>query len=96
MATVTLEQVQRVAALSKIALNDQQAIALQKELDKILEYVEQLNVVDTAGVEPTYQVTGLSNIVRSDELIDYKVSHADLLRNVIEHQDGSLKVPKVL
>lgn len=96
MVTVTLEQVQRAAALSKIALNDQQAMALQKELDKILEHVKQLSAVNTVGVEPTYQVTGLSNIMRSDELIDYKVSQLDLLRNVPAHQDGSLKVPKIL
>jgi aspartyl-tRNA(Asn)/glutamyl-tRNA(Gln) amidotransferase subunit C len=96
MATITLDDVKYVAVLAKIALTDEQAARLQQELDTILGYVKQLDALDTAGIEPTYQVTGLKNVMREDEIIDYQVSRAELLRNAPAQQENQIKVPKVL
>lgn len=96
MAAISLDDVKHVAQLSHIAVSDDEAIRLQKELDTILGFVQRLNEADTAGVEPTYQVTGLANVTRPDELINYNVPQAELLKNAPAQQGGQLKVPKVL
>jgi aspartyl-tRNA(Asn)/glutamyl-tRNA(Gln) amidotransferase subunit C len=96
MPTITLNDVKYVAALSKIAITDEQAQKLQQELDTIIGYVKQLDSLDTKGIEPTYQVTDLKNVMRDDEIIDYQVSRAELLKNAPACQDNQIKVPRVL
>jgi len=96
MSKVTIEEVQALARLAKITLSDAQAVRMQEEISAILGFVEQLNTVDTKGLEPTYQVTGLMNVTRSDEVIEYGVTPAQLLANAPATQDGSLKVKRVL
>lgn len=96
LPTITIDDIKHVATLSKIAVTDEQVQRLQTELAAILGYIKQLDAVDTAGVEPTYQVTGLRNVTRADELIEYQVSREELLANVPKRQDNQIKVPKVL
>jgi len=94
--TISTQDVQYIAGLAKIAVSDEEAAKLQVELAAILNYVQQLDALDTSGVEPTYQVTGLTNVSRPDELIDYGVSQSALLQNAPRTQDNQIKVPKVL
>lgn len=56
----------KIAQLARIELTDEETAKFQKELSSILSYVEQLNSVDTDGVEPLYQTTGLTNALRED------------------------------
>jgi aspartyl-tRNA(Asn)/glutamyl-tRNA(Gln) amidotransferase subunit C len=94
--TISIEDVQYVAGLAKIAVTDDEAAKLQGELDAILGYVKQLDTLDTTGIEPTYQVTGLTNVDRDDAIIDYGVDQQALLGNTPASQDNQIKVPKVL
>ncbi len=96
MSKIDVDEVRRIAALAKIAVTDAEAEKLAKELDSILGYVRQLESVDTAGLESTYQVTGLTNVTRKDEIIDYGTSREDLLKNAPRKQGGQIEVPKVL
>jgi aspartyl-tRNA(Asn)/glutamyl-tRNA(Gln) amidotransferase subunit C len=96
MSAITVDDVKYVASLAKIAITDDEAIRLTKELDAILGYVRQLEAVDTSGLEPTYQVTGLKNITRPDEIINYGTSRDALLKNAPRQKDGYIEVPKVL
>ena len=96
MSTISIADVQKLAQLSALTITDDQATTMTDELNEILGYVEQLNEVDTEGVEPTYQVNGLENVTRPDEIVDMGVSQADLLKNAPQQQDGSIKVPRVL
>ena len=96
MSTISIADVQKLAQLSALTITDEQAHTMTDELNEILGYVEQLNEVDTNGVEPTYQVNGLENVTRSDEIAAMGVSQADLLKNAPDSQDGSIKVPRVL
>jgi aspartyl-tRNA(Asn)/glutamyl-tRNA(Gln) amidotransferase subunit C len=68
----------------------------QKELSAILGYVEHLDSVDTSGLMPTYQVSGLTNVVREDEIIDYGMSQEDLLKNVPILDGAYIKVKRML
>jgi aspartyl-tRNA(Asn)/glutamyl-tRNA(Gln) amidotransferase subunit C len=94
--TISTDDVYYVAGLAKIAVSEQEAEKLRAELDNILGYVRQLDSLDTSGVEPTYQVTGLVNVSREDVVIDYGVSQQALLQNAPKSQDSQIKVPKVL
>lgn len=96
MADLTRDDVLRLAALAKLDISDDEIEQYTKELSEILNYVEQLSAVDTDGLEPTSQVTGLTNIMRPDEEIDYGVSQEALLKNVPARKDNSIKVQRVL
>jgi aspartyl-tRNA(Asn)/glutamyl-tRNA(Gln) amidotransferase subunit C len=96
MTKITTDDVKYVARLAKIAITEDEAAKFTKELDAILGYVRQLDAVDTTGLQPTYQVTGLTNVTREDALIDYGVGREDLLKNAPRSRDGYIEVPKVL
>jgi aspartyl-tRNA(Asn)/glutamyl-tRNA(Gln) amidotransferase subunit C len=96
MSAITADDVKKLASLSGLTIKDDEVDALARELQALLGYVEQLDTVNVEGVEPTYQVTGLKNVTRSDELIDYGVSQKALLSNTPAQDGGSIKVKKVL
>ena len=95
-STISISDVQYVASLAKIAVGDTEAAKLRDELDTILGYVQQLDELHTDDITPTYQVTGLTNIVREDVIVDYGVTPLALLQNAPSTQDNQIKVPRVL
>jgi aspartyl-tRNA(Asn)/glutamyl-tRNA(Gln) amidotransferase subunit C len=96
MTQISRDDVLHLAQLSKLELADNEIDGLQIDISNILGYVEQLSKLDTNGVEPTYQVTGLSNVWRDDSVIDYGISRDELLALAPEVADFQVKVPKVL
>lgn len=77
---LTKQQVQHVAKLARLGLTDAEVAKFQTQLSGILDYVEQLNEVNTDGVPPTAQVTGLLNVTREDKILDEKLADpAELL-----------------
>ena len=96
MPKVSIDDVKKLAKLSALSVTDDEAEKLAGQLEDILGYVEQLNDVDTTGLEPTYQVTGLNNVTRKDELINYGLGREDLLKNTPDQKDGQIKVKRVL
>lgn len=96
MSTISSDDVRHLAALSSLQLSDEEVADLQVDLTNILGYIEQLGELDTTGVEPTYQVTGLENVWRDDIVNDGGVSREKLLSLAPEQADNSVKVPKVL
>ena len=96
MSTITTTDVRHLAQLSNLQLADDEVDNLRGDLENILGYIEQLGELDTTGVEPTYQVTGLENVWRDHEVQDAGVSREQLLELAPERADNSVKVPKVL
>ena len=64
---LTLDQVKHVAKLANLPLTSEEEEKYAEQLSKILDYIEQLNSVDTSDVEPTFNVTGQANVMRKDE-----------------------------
>jgi aspartyl-tRNA(Asn)/glutamyl-tRNA(Gln) amidotransferase subunit C len=58
----------KLAKLAKIELTDAENEQMQKEVSAIVSFVAKLETLDTANVEPTSQVTGLTNVMRPDEI----------------------------
>ena len=96
MSTITNDDVRHLAQLSGLQMSDPEAKSLRADIEKIINYINQLDELDTDGVEPTYQVTGLQNVWRDDEIIDSSVSRRQLLALAAEQSDNCVKVPKVL
>ncbi len=57
----------QIAKLANINIKNDEALPLQGQLTKILDYIEKLNKLDTKNVKETSQVTGLENVVRVDK-----------------------------
>ncbi|HUC90229.1 MAG TPA: Asp-tRNA(Asn)/Glu-tRNA(Gln) amidotransferase subunit GatC [Patescibacteria group bacterium] len=96
MADLTRDDVLRLAHLARLTITDEEVEKYRTELSEILKYVEQLQTVDVSGLKPTTQVTGLTNVMRDDEVEDYGVSNEDLLRLAPQSQDGQIKVKRIL
>lgn len=72
------DDVKHIAKLARLKLSDDEIGKFSGQLSDILKYVEQLEEVDTDGVEETSQVTGLQNVTQSDD-IEKKCSGDELL-----------------
>jgi aspartyl-tRNA(Asn)/glutamyl-tRNA(Gln) amidotransferase subunit C len=96
MSKLTHEDVLKLAELARLELTADEIERMMRDLPSILEYVEQLDDVDTTGLEPTLQVTNLSNVTRPDEVIDYGYQPADLMKNLPAMRDGQIEVKRIL
>lgn len=96
MTDISRDDVLHLAQLSSLQLADDEIDALQHNIGDILGYVAQLGELDTAGVEPTYQVTGLDNVWRDDVVQAGDVDREQLLALAPAARDNQVKVPKVL
>ena len=96
MTKLSREDVLKLARLARLRLSDEEVTKFQTELSAILDYVAHLDSVDTTGLEPTYQVTGLTNVTRPDVIKDYGVSQAELLKNVPSLEGDQIKVGRMI
>jgi len=96
MTQITSDDVQHLAQLSSLQLTSDEASSLRDDLQNIIGYIEQLSELDTTGVEPTYQVTGLQNVWRTDVIDTYGADKEALLALAPDAEAGQIKVPKVL
>jgi aspartyl-tRNA(Asn)/glutamyl-tRNA(Gln) amidotransferase subunit C len=93
--SVDAATVRRVAHLARIALDEDEVEPLQRELNAILAFVEQLNEIDCKGVEPMISVTPMQMKKRKDEVNDGGVAD-DVLRNAPVREGDCFAVPKVV
>lgn len=96
MTTLTREDVLKLARLSRLSLTPEEVDEYLAELTEVLQYVEQLGDVDVTGLQPTTQVTGLQNVMRDDQVVDYGVGRDTLLALAPQTQDGQLKVKRMI
>lgn len=95
MSRISKDEVKHVANLARLAITEDEATTFTKQLDDIITYAEQLNELDTTGVEPTTHVLDLKNVMRKDEPKKW-ITQEDALKNAPDKQDGQFKVPSVL
>ncbi len=92
---VTLNDVEHVAALARLAFTEEEKQRLTSELNDILRYMEQLNSLDTEHVEPLSHVIELSNAFREDVRTP-GVTREEALKNAPAKNEKFFKVPKVI
>jgi len=96
MTQISDSDVQHLAQLSNLQLADDEVTSLRTDLENIIGYIQQLDELDTSGVEPTYQVTDLQNVWRNDAVDNYGIEKAALLQLAPATEADQIKVPKVL
>lgn len=85
----------RIAKLARIEVADEATDSLAKELNVIMDWVEQLSEVDTDGVEPMTSVVDITLPLRTDE-VHAAVQRDELLSNAPNTDNGFFVVPKVV
>lgn len=92
---LTIDEVKKVAQLSRIELSDSEIEKFRKDLSQVLDYVDELKQVNTEGLEIVASVTGLENVMRTDEavVVDYQ---EEIMSNAPEIKDGYYKVRSIL
>ena len=81
------EKVKKVAKLANLPVTETEEEKYSEQLSKILDYVDQLNSVDTKNIDPTYNVTSLNSVMRPDEL-GQSLSQEEALQNGSNVRDG--------
>ena len=93
--SVSLHDVEHVARLAKLSFTMKEKEKLVQELNSILDYMEQLNELDTTHVDPLSHVVELSNVFR-DDIVKPGLTRDEALRNAPAKGEKFFKVPKVL
>ncbi|MFK8183891.1 MAG: Asp-tRNA(Asn)/Glu-tRNA(Gln) amidotransferase subunit GatC [Phormidesmis sp.] len=92
---IDIEQVRKVASLARLELTDAEEQQFTGQLNSILDYVQQLDELDTKDVPPTTRAIEVSNITRPDKLETF-AAREDLLESAPEREEDFFKVPKIL
>jgi len=97
MSKLTKDDVAHVADLAKLNLSESEITEFLPQLSSIIEYIASLNEVDTEGVAPTAQVTGLTNVYRNDEINSIGIlSQDEALSGTDKMHNGYFKVKAIL
>jgi aspartyl-tRNA(Asn)/glutamyl-tRNA(Gln) amidotransferase subunit C len=88
------EQVAKIARLARLKLTDEETAQYQEQLSEVLTYIDQLGEVDTSKVPPTAQVTGQTNVMADDVVLN-KPRTEELLAGAPAREGTSIKVQAV-
>ena len=89
------KKIDSLAHLARLEFDDTQKQAIKGDLDRILEFCDQLNEVDTEGVEPLIYMSDEQNVLRSDE-VKPGLPKSEVLKNAPSADSDYFKVPKVI
>ena len=95
MNKISKEQVKKVAELAKIELNEEEIDKHSSQLEKILEYIDQLEKIDTENIPCTTRAIEVINVLRDDDKKIFKYRD-DILDQAPSREDDFFKVPKIL
>jgi len=87
--------IEKVARLARLELSEGEMETFGNQLEQILTYMEQLNRLDTTGVEPTSHAIPIYNIFREDE-VKPSFLQEKVLAIAPDEEDGHFKVPKII
>lgn len=90
---VDIDLIDKLATLSKLEFEPAQKIEIGKDLEKMLNFMEQLNSIDTEGVEPLIYVNEVENVWRADE-VKQLITKKEALANAPLKNDDYFMVPK--
>ena len=95
MKKITNEEVKKVAHLARLELNEDEINNHAKQLEKILEYIQELEKIDTHQVPCTTRAIEVINVFRKDEM-----KYSDCMEDILElgpsREDKYFKVPKII
>lgn len=87
--------IEKVARLARLELSEEEKRTFGKQLEQILDYMEQLNRLDTTGVEPTSHAIPMVNVFREDE-VKPSLPKERILEISPDQENGHFKVPRII
>jgi len=87
--------IEKVVGLARLELSKEEKETFGNQLEQILTYMEQLNRLDTTGVEPTSHAIPIYNVFRDDE-VKPSFPHEEVLAIAPDEEDGHFKVPRII
>ncbi len=94
---LTKQEIEHIAKLARLELTEDEKKMYGTQLAGILNFVGELQEVDAANIEPTAQVTGLVDVLREDEAIDWdKDEVAACFKQAPGLENGQVKVKRIL
>jgi len=87
--------IEKVARLARLELSGEEKKTFGNQLEQILTYMEQLNRLDTAGVDPTSHAIPMDNVFREDE-VKLSFPREEILSLSPDQEDGHFKVPRII
>jgi aspartyl-tRNA(Asn)/glutamyl-tRNA(Gln) amidotransferase subunit C len=92
---ITSQDVEYLSKLARIELKEEEKKKFEKELLKILEYIEKLNEVNTENVLPTYHVLPVKNVFRDDIVEEFSFKEK-IIENAPDREKDLFKVPRII
>ncbi len=93
--TIDEKTVDEVAHLARLELSGEEKQAMIKDMNKILDFMDKLNEIDTTGVEPLVYMTDTVNSFR-DDVVKQEITHEEALKNAPKHDENYFLVAKVI
>ena len=94
--SISKEDVRYVAALSRIEMSDKELEDFTSQLDTILDYMKELNKLNTDNIQPTSHILDLKNVKREDKNTGESLNNKEALQMAPDQENGFFKVPKVI
>ena len=91
---ITKQQVEHVAKLARLSLTENEVALYTEQLSNILGYIDQLNEVNTEGIEPMTQPIPTVNVMRED-IVKKQFERSEVLSNAPHEEYGFFRVPKI-
>lgn len=89
------ETMEYVGILAKLELSKEEKETAKKDMERMLDYIDKLNELDTAGVEPMSHVFPVNNVFRED-VVTNGDDRENMLKNAPARKDGAYKVPRTV
>lgn len=93
---INQDNIKHIAELSRLKLTPSEETKFGEQLGSVLKYIEMLDEVDTRNIEPTAQVSGLSDVLRSDDVKDWDRDEVEEALAQGEIENNQVKVKRVL
>lgn len=90
---ITDEMIDYISELARLRLKDDEKESARNEMEKIINYMDTLNQLDTTGIEAMSHAFPVKNVFRKD-IVKPSVNRDDILFNAPDKKDGAFKVPK--
>ena len=91
---INKEEVKHVAKLARLELTDEEVNKYSQQLGSILQYIKQMNEVNTTKIEPMPHAIPVYNVMRED-IVKYEQTKEELMANAPFEEDGFFRVPKI-
>ncbi|TFG35423.1 MAG: Asp-tRNA(Asn)/Glu-tRNA(Gln) amidotransferase subunit GatC [Nitrospirales bacterium] len=92
---ISKREIEHIAMLARLSLSEEEKELFSSQLGGILDYMEQLNGLDTEGIEPTSHVLSIQNVMRED-IPAASLPRAEALMNAPSRTEQFFRVPKII